>query len=139
MNALAKLAVSAALLALAFLGSAVALAQSGPGYGLAPAASHPHVTVSQPLTLFRTAYYGANSYRTTKTPSTSPPARGPYLTGPGQWVPTGQQADALALQREPGDTRATPAAASGHWNWKRASLADLVELSRRNKSSRDND
>lgn len=133
----------AALPALVCLLCAGAQAQQGARYGLAPAASHrPIVTqVSPSRVLIRSypVYVGATTYRSAPVASGAPPARGPYLTGPGQWVPGAQQADAMALLGEPGDTRATPAAASGHWDWKRTSLAELVEISRRNKASREPD
>lgn len=114
-------------------------AQQSARYGLAPAVSHrPSVAqVSPSRILIRSypVYVGATTYRSPPASYSTPPARGPYLSGPGQWVPSAQQADAMALSGEPGDTRATPAAASGHWDWKRTSLAELVEISRRNKAS----
>jgi hypothetical protein len=79
-------------------------------------------------------YVGPDWHAPVSVPKNS--SGGPYLTGPGQWVPAGAQAEAMALQWEPGFTRATAAAASGHWDWKRASLAELVALSRQNKASR---
>ena len=143
MNGVTKMARSAALLGFAFLVCTGAHAQQGARFGLGRAVSTARVSVpvSQPPILFRSypVYYGANSYRTNYVPRTSAPASGPYMIGPGQWVPSGTAASEIAMEWQPGDSRATPAAASGHWDWKRTSLAELVELSRRNKSSRGND
>ncbi len=120
-----------------------AQAQSPARYGLAPAISAPPrvLPAPQPLILVRShpVYVGAGNYRPASTPPGNASARGPYLTGPGQWAPNGPVADTMALPLEPGDSRATPAAASGHWDWKRVSLAELVELSRRNKAARTTD
>ena len=135
----AAAAVTATVLAMA-LAAGAAQAQQLPRRGLASAVPAPPVSIplAPPLTLIRShpVYIHSAPYFSTAAPGSAPTARGPYLIGPGQWVPAGQQADAMAMQWEPGDTMATPAAPSGHWDWKRASLAELVELSRRNKASR---
>jgi hypothetical protein len=115
-------------------------AQQGPRYGLAAATSQSVVVVA-PLVahhpVYTPSYPGSSHSNRSNAPLRSaPPTRGPYLVGTGQWVPEGAQKDVFAFQAEPGYTMATPAAASGHWDWKRASLADLVELSRRNKAAR---
>ena len=130
---------SAALLPLALLASAAAWSQQGPGYGIArTVAAPPSQPVSQPLVLIRShpVYLGSTYRRTSVSTGSASGSRGPYMVGSGQWVPAGAQADALLLMTEPGDTMATPAAASGHWDWRRATMADLVEMSRRNKASR---
>ena len=139
-----RIAAGAALAAslVMALAAGFAQAQQGPRYGLAGAVAAPPVPVPmpqpqpQPRILIRShpIYVGSGWYAPVSVPNSSSRPSGPYLTGPGQWVPTGAQAEAPALQWEPGYTRATAAAASGHWDWKRATLAELVELSRQNKA-----
>jgi hypothetical protein len=117
----------------------IAHGQPGLRFGIAPSASTATVAVpmtSRPLVLIRShpVYYPASQNQ--GAPRTVPATGGPYVTGRGQWVPTGAQLDVIRFETEPGYTAATPASASGHWDWRRATMADLVELSRRNKAAR---
>ncbi|MSQ51733.1 MAG: hypothetical protein EXR28_07580 [Betaproteobacteria bacterium] len=138
-----RIAVASAL-AMAMLAGG-AQAQQGPRYGLAPAEAPKPAVVPplRPLVVIRShpVYYPAYSPHSpsssgNSSPRSTSPVQGPYLVGPGQWVPEGAQMDVLALQSAQEFTRATPAAASAHWDWKRTSLGELVEMSRRNKASR---
>ena len=141
---------AAAVLACALPTGALAQ-QQGPRYGLAPpappatasalaSASVPTV-IRQPVFVVRP--HPVVIARPAISPSAASPAapaaRGPYVTGPGQWTPEAARLDVLALQSEPGYSPPTPAAASAHWNWQRVSMADLVEMSRRNKAARSAD
>ena len=123
----------------------MAHAQSGPRIRLASptprAPSAASIRAVQPAVLIPSrAVYSPRSRGVSQGTFRNVPATtGPYVTGPGQWVPTGAQLEVFRFEAEPGYTVATPASASGHWDWKRATLADLVELSRRNKAARGED
>ena len=139
----ARMVAIAASAALAAVMVGETHAQPGPRFGLAPATSTASpataIRAIQPTVLIRShpVYYPrSQSYGATRN---VPATGGPYVTGPGQWVPAGAQLDVIRFETEPGYTAATPASASGHWDWRRATMADLVELSRRNKAGRDKD
>jgi len=118
----------------------------GPRLGVAPTPPAPRTAMPiaiRPVTVVRRAVVVGSYPVTTFTPAAAQQTaanaapRNTYLTGPGQWVPADAYAQAIALHSQPGDSAPSPAAASGHWDWQRVSMAELVEMSRRNRAARE--
>jgi hypothetical protein len=97
-------------------------------YGIGRTAPATRTITVAPVVITRTVVVGApgsNMSRPVQQPRSAPlnlyaETHPPYLVGSGQWTPT----PGWGVPSDSG------------WNWRRAELSELVELSRRNKALR---